>query len=498
MPSSSVVVIGAGLAGLACGTYARRNGWEVTVVERQQHTGGVAACWERDGYLVDGGIHFLMGHQPGSALRGIYDELGCAAPGTVVNAPVYAGLIDETTGRQATVGRDLRSLPDQLSTNPSDRAALKQLVSGALTMTRTDLTASMIGAPEFATRFDKLAEAWRMRRSWRSFGAAGRRTAAELADEMSDPFAAWAVRNLFLPESPLWFLQMLLALVGSDQLGLLATGSRGFVAPLEESLVSAGGELRLGAEVNRVVLEGGRVSGVRLASGETIPAGIIVATGDVADLNDRLLGGEPIDPLVAQRRATWPLTRPIVMLSFGVESTFPDTPWLTMLRVADPISVGPDRVDSLAVRTFNYSDAFAPKGHTVVQVMFETDWMYWKTLYDTDLRGYREAKRALAVEVLRRVDPHFPALAAHTRMADIATPVTTWRYTLNRQGAYMGWFAPAAELMRPIPRAYAGVRGLYGAGQWWTPGGSVPSSILSGRQLVQVLCAEGGRTFTPA
>jgi len=65
---SVVVIIGAGLAGLAAGVYAQMNGYRSHIFEHHSRPGGVAAAWRRGDYLIDGGIHFLMGHRPGQPL----------------------------------------------------------------------------------------------------------------------------------------------------------------------------------------------------------------------------------------------------------------------------------------------------------------------------------------------------------------------------------------------------------------------------------------------
>ena len=65
MSKPSVIIIGAGLGGLSTGTYAQMNGYQCKIFEHGRHPGGVAAEWKRQGYTIDGGIHFYMGFRPG-------------------------------------------------------------------------------------------------------------------------------------------------------------------------------------------------------------------------------------------------------------------------------------------------------------------------------------------------------------------------------------------------------------------------------------------------
>ena len=78
MSDKSIIIIGAGLAGLSTGCYAQMNGYRSHIFEHHAVPGGVAATWKRKGYAIDRGIHFIMGHKPGAALHELYRELGIA------------------------------------------------------------------------------------------------------------------------------------------------------------------------------------------------------------------------------------------------------------------------------------------------------------------------------------------------------------------------------------------------------------------------------------
>ena len=81
------------------------------------------------------------------------------------------------------------------------------------------------------------------------------------------------------------------------------------------------------------------------------------------------------------------------------------------------------------------------------------------------------------------------------RMTDVATPLTFWRHSRSWRGAFEGWMPSADNFTHHVPKTLPGLGGLYLAGQWVEPGGGVPTALMSGRQLVQILCAEAGRSF---
>lgn len=70
---SSVVVIGAGLAGLATAVRLRQAGYEITLVDRNDRVGASVGRWEQDGFVIDTGPTILTMPQ---AYRDLFSDTG--------------------------------------------------------------------------------------------------------------------------------------------------------------------------------------------------------------------------------------------------------------------------------------------------------------------------------------------------------------------------------------------------------------------------------------
>ena len=497
MNEESIIIIGAGLAGLATGCYAQMNGYRSHIFEHHTLPGGVAASWKRKGYLIDGGIHFVMGHKPGTSLHELYRQLGAARTDGFVDMNTYGCFTDEARGRSVTVTRDMdRLAADLKALSPADGRIIDELVAGARAMQGLDLSEVGMSQPrELLGTLGQLKELWDMRGLFRYFIGRYARPVAEYVQGVQDPWLGEFIKNLFLPEVPVWFVFMVLGLVADGQMGFTAGGSLGFVLPIERRYKDLGGQVTYGATVEEILVEDDRAVGVRLADGSEHRADVVVSAADGYSTIFNMLGGRYVDDRIEHRYRHWKLIRPMATISLGVARTFAEEPWLTVIKLAHPFAVGDRMIEMIMARIFNYSDRFAPPGKTVVQVVFETEWDYWNELQE-NRPAYDAEKERVAAEVLERLEAHYPGISSQVEMTDVATPYTTWRYTLNRRGAYMGWLMTPEAINTRMRRTLFGLDNFYMAGQWVMPGGGVPTCLYSGRHAIQILCRRDGKPFS--
>jgi phytoene desaturase len=495
----SIIIVGAGLAGLSTGCYAQMNGYQSHIFEHHAKPGGVAAAWKRGDYLIDGGIHFVMGHKPGTGLHELYRQLGIVPANRFVDLTTYGRFVDEASGRSVEVSGDLDRLATDLKAfSPADASLVDDLIAATRPMQGLDMSeVGLSQPPELLSRLDQLKELWALRRLVKYMVGRYGRPMAEYARAAHDPAFRVLLESLFMPEVPAYFVLMLLGLLADGQLGLLEGGSLDFVRAIEQHYHALGGEVTYKATVEEILVDSSRdrAVGVRLADGSEHRADIVVSAADGYSTIFQMLKGRYVSKKIQNRYATWSTFRPLLMISFGVARPFTGEPSFATIRLQRPIPIGDRRVDGFFVRIFNYSSRFAPPGKTVIQAEFETEWDYWNDLQRDDRARYEAEKERVADEVLQRLEPHYPGLASQVEVTDVATPYTTWRYTLNHKGAWEGWLMTPEALRTSIERTLPGLSGFYMAGQWVMPGGGVPPCLYSGRHAVQLICRHDGRPF---
>jgi phytoene desaturase len=282
MNEKSLIIIGAGLAGLSTGCFAQMNGYQSHIFEHHSKPGGVAAAWNRGEYLIDGGIHFLMGHKPGTTLHELYRQLGILETNRFVDLTAYGRFTDEASGRSIVATQDLDLLAEDLKTlSPADSRIVDDLIAGARAMQGLDMSEMGLSRPpELMGLLDQLKEMWAMRGLLKYMVGRHGRPVADYVSGVTEPALRKCIENLFLPEAPVYFVTMVLGMVADGQLGYIEGGSRDFVRSIEARYATLGGEVSYRATVEEILVEDDRAVGVRLADGSEHRADAVVSAAD--------------------------------------------------------------------------------------------------------------------------------------------------------------------------------------------------------------------------
>ncbi len=60
-PEYDVIVLGAGVAGLICGTFLAKSGKKVLIIEQHSIPGGYCTSFKRKGFIFDAAVHHIGG-----------------------------------------------------------------------------------------------------------------------------------------------------------------------------------------------------------------------------------------------------------------------------------------------------------------------------------------------------------------------------------------------------------------------------------------------------
>lgn len=495
----SVIIVGAGIAGLSAGCYAALNGFRTIIFEQHSVAGGLCAAWKRKGYTFDISMHMLTGSAGGPFNR-MWGELEVI--------PKFRFHYHDQASQIEGMGHTLK-----YSTNREELTAGMMAISPAdakLIREFTDLlfgpdlmNLSSLKAPELSTLTDKVRMLPRILPLIGRFARYGKISVQDFADRFSHPFLKVAVR--FFIDAPGWPMPgfPMIALSGFMRSGITEAGtplggSQKVALHLAGLFRERGGEIRFSSRISDLILEDNRVKGVILDDGSEHRADEVIWAGDGHTLIFDILGGKYMNERIRQIYDTWIPVKSIVHVMLGVNLDLSAEPHRIVMQTGEPFTIGNRSYPWITVMHRCFNPSFAPERKSVVEVWYDTEYEYWEKLAK-DTEAYVAEKNRIAAFSIAQLEKRWPGFASKVEVVDVPTPVTYHRYTGNWKGSPDGWYittgnAPDMDPVRELP----GLDGLQMIGQWTAPFTGTVMAALTGRQIIQLMCHKERRKFIPS
>jgi phytoene dehydrogenase-like protein len=295
-------------------------------------------------------------------------------------------------------------------------------------------------------------------------------------------------------------LLLSLAWLSQRNAGYPIGGSHSVIHLIEENLARLDGELRLGAKVNRILVENDAAVGVELEGGVTVTADWVISAADGHATIYDWLGGQYTDEGINRAYQTLRPFPSYLQVSFGIARNLSqEAPFLTRL-LKEPLHVDPGtELDRLSFRIFHFDPTFAPPGKTAVTAFLPTrSFGFWVDLKANDPARYMLEKRRIAEAVTTILEQSLPQVRQAVEVTDVSTPATVIAHTGNWQGSMEGWLMTPRAGIKPLRRTLPGLRQFLMIGQWVQPGGGLPSGLITARAALRAVCKHDHVPFVTA
>lgn len=490
-----VVIIGAGIAGLATGAYLQMNGYATEIFEMGHLPGGVCTAWKRGSYTFDSCIHWLVGSSPLDDFHKIWQELGAIEGRTFIDFEElarYEGHGHKTLVIYTDVDRFEKEL---LSHAPEDRAAISDLAATIRLFTRLKMP---IDKPAELTSFwENLSQLGRLLPyvptllRWRNM------TMAEHSQRFQNQFLRDALANCFGDERfSAIVLPMALSWMHKKSAGYPIGGSLPFSRAIEKRYRELGGAVNYGCRVKSITVSSSGATGIVLEDGTEHAADIVVSAADGYTTIFRMLGGKYMNSAIEQAYRNKELFPPLVQISIGVSDPMHGVPHSFSMPLPRPFIVdNKTRASRIGVNVYNFDPTLAADGKTAITILVPSVYEFWENLRVNNPHRYAVEKERIAREVIGILDNRFPGFASRVETFDVATPATWVRYTGNWHASFEGWLPTPRMLRVKFPKTLPGLKNFYMVGQWVQPGGGLPPAALSGRHITQLICAKDNKQF---
>lgn len=500
MSNKKAIIIGAGMSGLCAGSYLQMNGYDTEIFELHDIPGGLCTAWKRKEYTFDFCVHWLVGSSPAEPFYDLWKELIDMEKLDFVDHEVFFQ-VEDKEGRTLRIFTDVDRLEEEMKkVAPEDKDVIEDFMGGV----RKFLPFKMMvnKAPEVMNPLDGLKMMFKMLPYFGTFRKWEKITAREFAGRCKNPLLGRAILEMFLPESSVFFLLMTLVYMHKRSAGYPIGGSLNLAEAIEKKYISLGGKINYNSRVEKVIVENDCAKGISLENGETHMADIVISAADGYSTIFKMLEGKYVDEKLrgyysgqSEKLKVFPS---LVFVSLGVSRRFDNEPHSLVFPLKRPIVMDEStQHEYLPVRIFNFDPTLAPEGKTSLTMMLGTyNYEYWVDLRKNNREKYRQEKRRIVDEVIEALEERFGNIKSNVEVTDVSTPSTLIRYTDNWKGSFEGWQPGPGTMMLRMSKTLPSLKNFYMIGQWVEPGGGLPTALMSGRNVAQIICKKDGKKFS--
>lgn len=479
------IVIGSGIGGLsAAALLSRHSGKRVLVLERHYTAGGYTHSFHRPGYEWDPGVHYIgQAGDAASPERAAFDHITDGSlswarmPDVYDRAFISGKPFDFVAGKGPLRESLIERFPREAkgidgifgAIDTCIRRASGYYAEKALPAPLAAVLGGMVRMPYLRWSSRTTAEVLREYTSNR-----------ELIGTLT---AQWG--DYGLPPAQSSFAAH--ATIASHYFGggyYPVGGAHRIAEAIVPGIEENGGRVLISADVERIVLEGGRAAGVRMADGREFRAPVVISNAGASNTFERLLpAGTPAVASIAQAIRALPPSMSYITLYIGALGTSAELGiegtnlWIhpsadhdanLACFLEDPHSPFPLVFLSFPSAKDPEFEARHP-GHSTIEAVAPVPYRLFSRWEDSRWKhrgeDYEQFKSLLAERLRTIAEQHVPGLRGRIEIAELSTPLSARHFMNYPSGEAYGIAATPARFRLRALRPRTPVPGVFLTGQ---------------------------------
>ncbi|HXB31675.1 MAG TPA: NAD(P)/FAD-dependent oxidoreductase [Puia sp.] len=496
-----VIVIGAGIGGLTAAALLSKAGLSVCVLEKEPHVGGYLAGFRRKHFIFDTAIHWLNQYGPGGILDKLFKAIGSDHPKAIEQHRIrrYKG---ENFDYLLTNKPD--EMRDQLIRDfPEEKKGIERMFLKARQIGQSFKNYNRIfRSEETMSFFQKLKNKIRLLEFAIPFipylsysGEKGLKKG--LNRFIKNP----RLQKIFSGEQEM--LGCLIPIGWSyfhDFQSPPKGGSQVIPQWLEYVVNFYHNPIGLNCKVNEIFVENGHCTGLsfeRRGKLHRLNSKYIIAACDIETLYEKMLPPEAVPAGLKKKLKKADLYSSSITVSLALDCTAESLGFNEELihlvdenqPFNDQSGGDPSRSEISIIAPSMRDKSLAPQNKGTLTLYmpacmeYKNEWGTQLDIYGKRIRGeaYQHLKKEVAEILIGRVENKLaPGLRSHILFYEVATPVTHWRYTGNKNGTMMGARPGRKNMKNKISHYRTPVKNLILGGHWAELGGGVPIAAKAG------------------
>jgi len=447
-----VVVIGAGLGGLAAGTTLAKGGLKVLLLEQHHKVGGCATSFRRGEYNFEASVHEITGGGDlESDLTRILKYLGVHEKVTFIKVPDFYRSI--FPGVDFTVPQGLEASKQAFIEQwPSEREGIEKFYDLCLRVHE-----DMRSLPDLYRKYglSKVFTYLKVPFKHSAFFWNMRRTLQEALDEHFTSKELKAVMSQLWvyygpPPRDLWAPEYMVANVSYLKEGAwnVKSSSQSLSDAYAERIRELGGTIHTGERAVRIEVANNRVVAVETEHGARYSCRYVVSNANPYATFFDMIGAEHFPPRFVRKFKAYKPANSLFGVYLGLDVTPAElgfTDYEAFYNASlDPVenyeNMMAGRYDRAACTVTCYNNLGDPwyhrEGKAVVVLHSYADIDNWPT----EREAYQRHKKEAAGQLIGLAENVIPGLAGHIVVQEEITPLSLKAFTLNYRGSPYGLY----------------------------------------------------------
>jgi phytoene desaturase len=459
-----VIIVGAGIGGLICGTKLAKNGLKVLIIEKHDKPGGCVTSSRKQGFNFDYGAHIFGGCNEKGVLTHFLKELNVKDVDLIRLNPTERFIFPDQV---IEVPQDIEEYIDMLSKKyPKEASKIRPFFKKALTL------AHSFSSDLLLSKYKEL-------------------TYEKLLREYFDDEKLMSILS-----GQFWYLGLTPKYLAATAMCLMTIsylrdgtyyprgGPTRFSSIIAETFKEYGGKILLKNEVTEISIKGGKVCGVIVKDSEHYESDLVVSNGDLVKTFFQLIKHREIDPKYLRSIKKMRIGTSFFFGFFGVADSLNLKSKRGWYHFSYGLNLNKDQSLYVFVPS-NETSSTASKNKNVVEMAMPFP-------YDFDnIKDWNCCKQMLRKRMLNMAERIIPGISNSIEVEDMATPKTIEQYTSNTHGSMFGWEMSPHQLCNNRIFYDPPISGLHLVGHWTNPGCGVASAATSGwltaKKIIQAL-----------
>lgn len=458
-----VIIIGSGIGGLVCGCYLAKSRLKVLIIERNNKTGGYCSSFEKEGYQFDVGVHYLSGIKKGI--------LGNVLEGLELRDQIIFNRLDPT---------DKIIMPDNMVFVRANSSDTIEGFKKSFPKEKNNITKffKFIMQDDYLRIYIKLKNL----------------TFKELMDGFFRDYKLKAMLGALLSNigtspdySPAFtavsFFRQYILDPGYYPCG----GIQVFPDTLVRYLKRKGGDLLLEKEVKEISVLNNEVQGVVLDDGKIIYSKVIVSNVDATQTFTKLMNVKTREAKVVKKLLTSPsLFLVYLVLKNTVKKFLKEQCNIMYFNTYNINKLYSNPKKTILEKKLSYLSCSFPSLHNPCNISKKITAILSLLAPFENAKFWEGQKNNLTNKMLVGMNELIPNFMDFVELKISASPHTLYKYTLNKNGAFVGWLPSVYQAKSLHLPQTSSVKGLYLVGTWYSSGspgqGGIPNVAFSGKK----------------